>query len=346
MTVSRRRPAALVIATALLASPLAASPAAAAPPPPLKPGPWVCEGEPVKLNRLTSNAELSAELRTLAERHPHTLDVETIGRSVDGRPLYTATAGTGPRKLLILTQMHGDEPLGTEAALRMLKKVAGPGRAARELREEVTIKVVPRVNPDGWERYHDPDFREGIDPRLNSQKVDLNRMFGPAPEYDLALAPEAAAVHGVVDGFAPDLVLDYHHQVTYATPDGRMVTMSVLWSTHPGVAPEVAADGKRAAAVVGDALADDPRSNVTLYPRSDTASTARNGLGLDGYPTLLLEQRGQQEAGQKGAGPLIREAQKAMESIAGSLADGSFATTDPARADLLPERGAKVDPPC
>lgn len=343
---SRRRPAALVIATALLASPLAASPAAAAPPPPLKPGPWVCEGEPVKLNRLTSNAELSAELRTLAERHPHTLDVETIGRSVDGRPLYTATAGTGPRKLLILTQMHGDEPLGTEAALRMLKKVAGPGRAARELREEVTIKVVPRVNPDGWERYHDPDFREGIDPRLNSQKVDLNRMFGPAPEYDLALAPEAAAVHGVVDGFAPDLVLDYHHQVTYATPDGRMVTMSVLWSTHPGVAPEVAADGKRAAAVVGDALADDPRSNVTLYPRSDTASTARNGLGLDGYPTLLLEQRGQQEAGQKGAGPLIREAQKAMESIAGSLADGSFATTDPARADLLPERGAKVDPPC
>ncbi|MFC8927370.1 M14 family zinc carboxypeptidase [Streptomyces albidoflavus] len=346
MTVSRRRSAALVIAAALLASPLAASPAAAAPPPPLEPGPWVCEGEPVKLNRLTSNAELAAELRTLAKRHPRTLDVETIGRSVDGRPLYTATAGTGPRKLLILTQMHGDEPLGTEAALRMLKKVAGPGRAARELREEVTIKVVPRVNPDGWERYHDPDFREGIDPRLNSHQVDLNRMFGPAPEYDLALAPEAAAVHGVVDGFAPDLVLDYHHQVTYATPDGRMVTMSVLWSTHPDVAPEVAADGKRAAAVVGDALADDPRSHLTLYPRRDTASTARNGLGLDGYPTLLLEQRGQQEAGQKGAGPLIREAQTAMESLAGSLADGSFATTDPSRADLLPERGAKVDPPC
>lgn len=156
--------------------------------------------------------------------------------------------------------MHGDEPLGTEAALRMLKKVAGPGRAARELREEVTVKVVPRVNPDGWERYHDPDFREGTDPRLNSHKVDLNRMFGPAPEYDMALAPEAAAVHGVVDGFDPDLVLDYHHQVTYATPDGRMVTMSVLWSTHPDVAPEVAADGKRAAAVVGDALADSPRS--------------------------------------------------------------------------------------
>lgn len=94
---SRRRSAALVIAAALLASPLAATPAAAAPPPPLKPGPWVCEGEPVKLNRLTSNAELSAELRTLAKRHPRTLDVETVGRSVDGRPLYTATASTPAR---------------------------------------------------------------------------------------------------------------------------------------------------------------------------------------------------------------------------------------------------------
>lgn len=345
-----RRRAALVLATALLAAPLAALPASAAPGsdtrPPLTPGPWVCADEEIKLDKLTSNLELSLELWKLALKHPRTVDLETIGRSVDGRPLYSATVGTGDRKLLVMTQAHGDEPLGTEAALRMLKKVAGNSREARELREEVTLVVLPRVNPDGWERYHDPDFREGIDPRRNSNGVDLNRMFGPEPEYDLALAPEAAAVQKVIKRVEPDLVLDYHHQVTYATPDGRMVTMSMLWATHPGVAPEVAADGRRAAVVVGDSLAGNQRSNLTLYPRSDTASTGRNGLALEGYPTLLLEQRGQQEAGQKGAGPLIREAQTSMEAVAQSMADGSFDDADPARADLWPERGEKVEPPC
>lgn len=307
-------------------------------------GPWVCGEQPIRLSGLHSNAELSAALDRLAARHPDVVDVTEIGRSVEGRPLEAVTVGHGDRTLLVLTQVHGDEPLGTEAALALLDRATAPTPAGAALRDGVTLVVVPRINPDGWGRYTGRDFAEGLDPRRNSNDIDLNRTFGPS-EIDLALAPEAAAVQGLVEDVDPDLILDYHHQVSYANDDG-LVTMSVLWGTHPDVAPEVADDGRRASAVIGDALAGSGHANVSLYPRSDTATTARNGLSLDGYPTVLVEQRGQQDAGQKGHGALVREALASMTGVAAALADGSFDDVDPAAADLLPERGDRVRETC
>ncbi|MFI2433068.1 M14 family zinc carboxypeptidase [Streptomyces sp. NPDC018693] len=340
MTTSRR-----TVITAMLAAPLALLPESATAEP-IPGGPWVCGGQPIQLDGLHSNAELTAELERLARQHPDTFTLEVIGHSVENRPLHSATVGTGARKILMLTQVHGDEPLGTEAALKLLTTACADTPAARALREQITIIVVSRINPDGWERYQNRDFAEGIDPRRNSNNIDLNRAFGPYDTTDPALVPEAVAVKKVVAEHEPDLILDYHHQVTYATADGEMATMSVLWSTHPDVDPAVVDDGRRAAVVIDAALKRNGHSTVTLYPRSDTATTARNGLGLDGYPTLLIEQRGQQEAGQKGHGTLVAEALRSMRAVAGSLADGSFDSVDPALAETLPERGGVVKSDC
>jgi predicted deacylase len=345
-TVRPTRAAAALAVPALVLPLVLATSAAPASADPVPGGPWVCGAQPISLNGLTSNAELAAELDRLAARHPDTVEVDRIGRSVEGRPLESVTVGDGPRTLLVLTQVHGDEPLGTEAVLQLLRSVAAPTPAAAALRDAVTIVAVPRINPDGWERYQDRDFADGLDPRRNSNDIDLNRTFGPTT-VDLGLAPEAVAVQSLVAATEPDLVLDYHHQVSYTTEGSDdLVTMSVLWGTHPEVAPEVADDGRRAVAVMAGSLARHGHAEVTLYPRSDTATTARNGLSLDGYPTVLVEQRGQQDVGQKGHGALVREALVSMRAVADSLADGSFDAVDPADADLLPERGEVVRPGC
>jgi hypothetical protein len=308
-------------------------------------GPWVCGEQPIQLNGLLSNEELQAELERLAAQRPDALDLEVEGHSVEGRPIYSATVGDGDRTLMLMTQLHGDEPLGTEAAVQLLKDITAPSSAAAALRENVTVVVVPRVNPDGWERYQDRDFADGIDPRRNSNNIDLNRTFGPS-DIDPALAPETVAVKNVVEVHQPDLIVDYHHQVSYATDAGDLVTMSVLWATHPDVAPAVADDGRRAAVVVADSLERSGHANVTLYPRSNTETVARNGLGLDGYPTLLVEQRGQQEVGQKSSGALVREALTSMKGLAGSFADGTFDAVDPEAAEAIPERGTRVHSTC
>ena len=335
-----------VVAT-LLTAPLAlATVPAAAAAGPTPGGPWVCGNQPIQLNGLTSNAELQAQLERLARQHPDTVELTQVGTSVEGRPLNLVKVGTGPTTLMVVTQVHGDEPMGTEAALQLLAEMSGNSPRAAALREQLTLLVMPRTNPDGWERYQDRDFADGLDPRRNSNDEDLNRWFGPAnPTLDLV--PETVAVESVVQQYQPDLVLDYHHQVTYETAAGDMVTMSVLWATHPDVAPELAADGQRAAALVGAALDQHGHATVTLYPESNTATVARNGLALEyGVPTLLVEQRGQQEAGQKGSGVLVREALLSMRAVAYALADGSFDDVDPADALDLPERGTRVRGTC
>lgn len=46
-----------------------------------------------------------------------TLDLEQIGPSIAGNPLYAAKIGMGEMELVIITQQHGNEPTGTEGAL-------------------------------------------------------------------------------------------------------------------------------------------------------------------------------------------------------------------------------------
>ena len=46
-------------------------------------------------------AALEAELRRLAARYPDDVELEEIGRSVDGRPIHMITVGRGPRTVLL-----------------------------------------------------------------------------------------------------------------------------------------------------------------------------------------------------------------------------------------------------
>ncbi|WP_105566481.1 M14 family metallopeptidase [Microbacterium halophytorum] len=344
----RRRPIA-ALAAAALALPLSIAALAApahASPDSTPNGPYVqCGKQPINLNGMLSNEELQNEIDRLESRRGDVVSVEEIGRSVEGRALNAVTVGSGPRTLVVQTQIHGDEPIGTEAAVALLKSVSAPTASAQEVRDAVTLVVVPRLNPDGWERYNRDDWASRLDPRRNSNDVDLNRTFGPS-DQDMSLAPEAVAIQDLLTELQPDLVLDYHHQVTYGTEDGGMATMSVMWGTHPDVAPEVADTGKRAASVIGEGLAGSGHAAVTLYPQSDTATTARNGLSMDGIPTLLIEQRGQQEAGQKSSGVLTKEALTSMDSVLGAFADGSFESVDPETAYDLPERGDRIRTSC
>ncbi|WP_349827457.1 M14 family metallopeptidase [Brevibacterium litoralis] len=343
-----RRPVA-ALAAAALALPLAVtalSGPATANPASTPNGPYVqCGLQPVVLNGLLSNDQLQQELDRLEATRGDVVSVEEIGRSVEDRPLHAVTVGTGPRTLVVQTQIHGDEPIGTEAAVQLLKNVSAPTPAAQEVRDAVTLVVLPRLNPDGWERYNRDDWASGIDPRRNSHNVDLNRTFGPS-DQDMSLAPESAAVQDFLRDLQPELVLDYHHQVTYGTADGDMVTMSLMWGTHPDVPTEVADTGKRAVSVIADGASRNGHATVTLYPQSDTATTARNGLSLEGIPSLLIEQRGQQEAGQKSAGALTKEALTSMESVLDSFTDGGFDSVDPESAFDLPERGDRIRTSC
>jgi len=96
-------------------------------------------------------------------------EIKKAGESFEGRPIHYLKIGTGPRKILLWTQMHGDEATATMACfdiLNFLEEKDDEFDAIRKLiLAETTLYFVPMLNPDGAERFQ----------RRNAQNIDINR---------------------------------------------------------------------------------------------------------------------------------------------------------------------------
>lgn len=95
------------------------------------------------------------------------LQVKTEGFSAMGKPIFSVKMGTGKLRVMVWTQMHGNEPTGTAALFDWFNFITSTdGVDLRELiLQELTILFVPLVNPDGAEMFT----------RRNAQNIDINR---------------------------------------------------------------------------------------------------------------------------------------------------------------------------
>ncbi|CAO1661919.1 DUF4214 domain-containing protein [Vreelandella arctica] len=313
--------------------------------------------QPLIQQGLRSNEQLYSDLAALDATYD-TMALDQVGESLEGRPLYSATVGEGERKLMIVTQQHGDEPTGTEAAMLLLEWLSGDSEAAQALRSEMTVTVMPRVNPDGFERweqltYGDAVLDDTIDPRRNSADMDLNRTWDSSEAIDPALIPEALAVREVLAAFQPELILDYHNQNNYLNAEGELETISVLWPTNELVDTEITAAAQQAAMAVSQGIEGFDFGSLSLYPGSETPQIARNGLGIDGVPALLIEQRGLEEMEIAASGELdvdysalssslILESLLSMLGVITAMGNDELEMIDPALATMIPERGERI----
>lgn len=130
-------------------------------------------------------------------------DWTNIGRSVQDRPIRMLTLGQGPRTVLFIGGIHGDEAEGarTTAELPAAFTAAGLGEA-------VSLYVVEDANPDG----------RALATRENVNGIDLNRNF-PATNFDpvspsggrvSANQPETRAMVEIINRTSPALVMVMH----------------------------------------------------------------------------------------------------------------------------------------
>src|SRR5690606_13700618 len=98
-----------------------------------------------------------------------TLSIQEIGKSVESRSIYKLQFGTGEKKVMLWSQMHGDEPTATMALFDLFNFIEGRDdgydSVRHLLKERLTLHFIPMLNPDGAERYA----------RRNAQHIDLNR---------------------------------------------------------------------------------------------------------------------------------------------------------------------------
>jgi predicted deacylase len=88
---------------------------------------------------------------------------QVLGESCEGRPIVAYWFGTGPRKVVLVGNIHG----GTEENTHRLalELIAHFEKHQDEVPREVTLWIIPTANPDG--------LANGT--RCNSRMVDLNR---------------------------------------------------------------------------------------------------------------------------------------------------------------------------
>ena len=128
---------------------------------------------------------------------------EEVGTSVQGRPIRVLTLGHGPRQVLFIGGIHGDEPEGAVATAELPAAFEDAGLA-----DAVTLTIMEDANPDG----------RAAGTRDNANGVDVNRNF-PASNFDTTdpssgrkplSQPESRAVSDTIDRIQPNLVLVAH----------------------------------------------------------------------------------------------------------------------------------------
>lgn len=90
-----------------------------------------------------------------------------IGTSFLGQPIYKLSFGQGKKRLLIWSQMHGNESTGTRAMFDVLNFLQIDDEVAKTILSEITIDFIPMLNPDG----------ANVNTRRNAVGIDINRDF-------------------------------------------------------------------------------------------------------------------------------------------------------------------------
>jgi len=125
---------------------------------------------------------------------------EAVGTSVQGRPIRARTLGQGPRKVLFIGGIHGDETEGAYSTAELPAAFTAAGLA-----DAVTLTILEDANPDG----------RAAGTRDNANGVDINRTF-PAKNFDTSNGgeplsqPESRVVFDLINRIGPDLVVVAH----------------------------------------------------------------------------------------------------------------------------------------
>ena len=138
-----------------------------------------------------------------------------IGQSVLGKPIYKYELGTGKTKVLLWSQMHGNESTTTKALFDFLNLLNSNSDLAKNLLSEFSFCFLPMLNPDGALLYT----------RENANNIDLNR------DAQNLTQPESKLLRSVFENFKPDYCYNLHDQRTIygvGTDNIKPATVSFL----------------------------------------------------------------------------------------------------------------------
>ncbi len=260
-------------------------------------------------------SETATTSETVTARPPR----ETIGTSADGNDIVAYHFGEGDTELLFIGGIHGGYSVNTSLlAFTLIDHLeANPDL----IPDNVTVTVIPVLNPDGLKRVTGSTDRFDIDDvkadtatkiagRFNGNEVDLNRNFDcewkqegtwqsrTVSGGDAAFSePEAAAIKKYVAEFRPAAAVVWYSAAggVYASSCTDSVTddTSILMNTYAAAADYEADDSFDFYAITGDMVNWLAKENIpaisVLLTDHTNVEWSKNRAGIEAVLSNFAE---------------------------------------------------------
>jgi hypothetical protein len=224
-------------------------------------------------HRYITNTHIEPALENLSKK----LTIETIGTSVLSKPIYGLKVGQGSTRILMWSQMHGNESTTTKALFDLLNTLLDDHTACKPILDACTLYVIPILNPDGAEAYT----------RVNANQVDLNR------DAQNLTQPESVVLQSIFKSFKPHFCYNLHGQRTIfsAGNKNKSATVSFL-APAQDEACTITSNRKIAMEVIAEmnaALQELIPDQVGVYDDAFNLNCVGDTFQSENVPTILFE---------------------------------------------------------
>lgn len=233
----------------------------------------------IKSRRFTQKAMLRWMEPMLTKDHVEETD---LGRSAEGRTISLYKYGSGSTKVLLWSQMHGDEPTATMALLDILNffKLCPEESLVKSIRSNLTLLMIPMLNPDGAERFT----------RRTAQLVDMNR------DAAALRTPEARILKDAQQKLQPHFGFNLHDQDPRLTV-GSTKNVTAIALLAPALDQsrtdnEVRIRAKKVANVFCETMDQLVPGHVAKYDDAFDRRAFGDSIQLWGTSTVLVESGG------------------------------------------------------
>lgn len=222
--------------------------------------------------RYITNFKLESLLENL---NKDIFKVSVAGKSVLQKNIYRVDFGTGNFKILLWSQMHGNETTTTKSVFNFLEKLSATKNT--EWLHFFSFTFLPILNPDGAEAFT----------RVNANGIDLNR-----DSVDLS-QPESQLLRSVFNEVKPNLALNMHDQrsIFSAGSNPNPATLSFLAPAFNEACDinDVRTFAMQLIANMNDVLKNHAAENIGRFDDSFNINCIGDQFTHLNVPTILFE---------------------------------------------------------
>lgn len=277
---------------------------------------------------LMKHKHVVKELNTIKLLNSY-VKIEQVGESVENRSINLVSFGNGKTKLLLWSQMHGNEPTATAALLAIYKYFADNIDLpfVQKLSKNLSIHSLIMLNPDGAERFQ----------RRNAYDIDINR------DAKRLQTPEGQILKQMQERIKPDFGFNLHNMGGREIVEGsnnilKFALMAPPFNKENDDNP-TRVNAKKVAVFIKSVLDKYVKGHVAKYKADYMPRAFGDAMQFWGVSTVLLE-----TGSYTGEDPILLEKLNfvALLSVFDVLSGNALSSIDEKLYDEIPLEGKTV----